>query len=99
LRGPEATRQAVLQALPGITHLHFACHAPSTAANRSTRPWSSRARYRSLCGTSWTAIWTFQARGSRCSPPAIQDESKTDTCRMRPWAFPPVVSRRASQPS
>jgi CHAT domain-containing protein len=26
LRGPEATREAVVQALPGVTHLHFACH-------------------------------------------------------------------------
>jgi CHAT domain-containing protein len=26
LRGPEATREAVLQAFPGTTHLHFACH-------------------------------------------------------------------------
>jgi CHAT domain-containing protein/tetratricopeptide (TPR) repeat protein len=26
LRGPEATREAVVRGLPGATHLHFACH-------------------------------------------------------------------------
>lgn len=26
LRGPQATREAVLRELPGVTHLHFACH-------------------------------------------------------------------------